>query len=122
MAMFEAPTTIPAGTYPCVVTYVGVENIETREGPKDLVKWCVELTTDDGPEKLDALSSLNFGARAKARQWAMALGATADAVNADDLIGREGLAVVEIEIKDGVEYNKLANIVAPAKTPKPKGK
>ena len=73
MSLFEAPTTIPAGTYPCVVTHVGVETIETREGPKDLVRWEVELTTDDGPQTLDALSSLNFGARAKARQWAIAL-------------------------------------------------
>jgi len=120
MSLFEAPTTIPAGTYPCVVTHVGVETIETREGPKDLVRWEVELTTDDGPQTLDALSSLNFGARAKARQWAIALGATKDQVNAEDLIGREGLAVVEIETRDGVEYNKLANIVAPAKSPKGK--
>lgn len=114
--IFEAPTTISAGTYPCVVTHVGVELIETREGPKDLVRWEVELTTDDGPVTLDALSSMQFGARAKARQWATALGVTKEQVAAEDLVGREALAVVEIESRDGVDYNKLAQLVPAAKS------
>lgn len=109
--LFTAPPTIPAGTYPITITRVGAEVIETAEGPKNLVRWVGEVEVDDGPPlEVDALSSLNFGQRAKARRWAAALlGVDVQELRASDLVGRKGLAVLT---EDDNGFTKLADIVA----------
>lgn len=109
--IFTTPPQPPVGTFPGIVTYVAVEDIETAEGTKALVKWRATITDAKGNDyEVDALSSLNFGARSKAKRWATALGVTDPEVGADALVGQAGLFVMG-EADDG--YVRLVDIVAP---------
>jgi hypothetical protein len=112
--IFTVPPQAPVGTYPGVITNVSVEAIETAEGVKDLVRWQATITDEHGQDyPVDALSSLNFGGRAKARKWCTALGVTAEKVSRDMLVGKPALFVIG-EDDDG--YSKLLDIIAPLKS------
>lgn len=113
-ALFTAPPVVPAGTYPAIVTSVSRVTVTTAEGDKELVRWVVTIP-DVG--EVDALSSLLFTPKSKARKWANALGVTGDVVAADDLIGCACLAVVA---EDDNGYTKLMDLLAPLKSPKAK--
>lgn len=95
-ALFIAPPTAPAGMYPATVTAVEPVTVETAEGPKRLIRWTVAVELPDGVAEPDALSSLLFTPKSKARRWAIALGVPADQreVSARDLVGRECMAMI----------------------------
>lgn len=108
-ALFVAPPVVPQGTYPAIVTKVERVTVPTAEGDKELVRWTVTI-----PEygEVDALSSLLFTPKSKARKWATALGVTTDTVAADDLVGCACLAVVA---EDDNGYTKLMDLLPPLK-------
>lgn len=109
--LLEAPEQPPIGTWPVTVTSLVMTDIETQEGTKTLLRWGFAIEAEGHTYETDALSSLAFGPRAKARKWCTALGVTAEKVSADMIVGREGLAVV---VEDG-DYRKIDDVVAPIK-------
>lgn len=116
--LFTVPPSAAAGMYPATVTAVGPVMVETAEGPKNLIRWTVAVEVGDGEyAEPDALSSLLFTPRSKARRWAIALGVPPDQkeVRPSDLVGRECMALI-VE-KDGGGTG-LGDILPPVKAPK----
>lgn len=113
--LFTAPAMAPAGMYPATVTAVELVTVETAEGPKRLVRWSVAVEVAPGEyAEPDALSSLLFSPKSKARRWAVALGIPADQkeLRPSDLVGRECMAL--IVDKDGGNTG-LGDILPPVK-------
>jgi len=108
--LFTTPPAAPAGLYPATVTGVERVTVETAEGPKPLIRWTVAIELEDGVAEPDALSSLLFTPRSKARRWAQALGIPTDQkeVRASDLVGRECMAML---VEDDQGYVKLGDIL-----------
>jgi hypothetical protein len=115
--IFETPPQPPVGTYPGILTAVEVVDIDTSEGSKTLVRWTATVTGDDGNDyTIDALSSLNFGKRSKAKRWATALGHDGETLASSEVVGKAALFVL-VEMEDG--YVKLGDIVPAPKGSKP---
>ena len=83
--------------------------------PGFYLKWIFELL-DKGYEghTLRGNSSLNFGPRAKARQWAEALLGrriqSGESIDEDDLIGKEGDLMVRLEETDRGTFAKVESV------------
>jgi len=96
-ALFTVPPQAAAGLYPATVIGVDPVTVDTAEGPKNLIRWTVAVELENGETATpDALSSLLFTTRSKARKWAIALGVPAEQreVRASDLVGRECMAMI----------------------------
>ena len=83
--------------------------------PGFYTRWTFELL-DEGYEghTLRGNSSMNFGPRAKARQWAEALLGrrieSGESINEDDLIGKEGDLMVRLEETDRGTFAKVESV------------
>jgi hypothetical protein len=86
--------------------------LDTAEGPKDLIRWTVTIPQgEEAPVIVDALSSLLFTPKAKARRWARALlGKDVTTVAAEEL---EGCACLALIAEDDNGFTKLADILPP---------
>jgi len=106
---------VDPGTYMATVANVERANITTAEGDKELLRWSFKVETDDGVADMSALSSLSYGhPSAKNTKWATALlGNAPDTLSADDLVGAQGMVVVDL---DANGYAKVVDLVA-----RPKG-
>ena len=83
--------------------------------PGFYMKWTFELL-DEGYEghTLRGNSSMNFGLRAKARQWAEALLGrrieSGESIDGDDLIGKEGDLMVRLEETDRGTFARVESV------------
>ena len=83
--------------------------------PGFYTRWTFELL-DEGYEghTLRGNSSMNFGPRAKARQWAEALLGrrieSGESIDEDDLIGMEGDLMVRLEETDRGTFAKVESV------------
>lgn len=113
MTATAGPATIKPGTYPA--TFAALEEFVTGEGA-ELYRWHFRITPDhEDPITLSGISSRAFGPRAKARRWAAALtGRTLEAgevFDPSDHAGSRCVVMVSIERKDGVDYNRLDDVL-----------
>jgi hypothetical protein len=112
-AIFTAPPPIPTGTFPFVLTNIERVVLDTAEGQKELTRWTGSVDIGDGGDlmQIDALSSLAFGPRSKARRWAtVLLGKDQSTVTKDELVGKHCLAVLT---EDDNGFTRLADLIPP---------
>lgn len=109
--------TLEAGMYP--VTVAAVEGVTGEYGPQVKVKFTLQDTEDDARFLLAwASAKLSGGKRpSKLYQWTQALlfggkGIPEGfALDIDTLVGKAALAVVDVVERDGVERNKIAQLL-----------
>lgn len=95
--LFMVPPPPPEGLFEATIIEVKPVTVETAEGMKQLVRWTVAIDLgDEDIRQTDALSSLMFTRKSKARRWAIAAGVDASTteLRASDLVGREVMAMV----------------------------
>ena len=116
--LFTVPPMAQAGLYPATVTSVEAVTVETADGPKALIRWIVAVELPDGVAEPDALSSMLFTPRSKARRWAIALGVPASQkeVRASDLVGRECMAMVIDKDNGNTGLGDILPVPAPGKS------
>ena len=83
--------------------------------PGFYLKWIFELLDEGyGGHTLRGNSSMNFGPRAKARQWAEALLGrrieSGESIDEDDLVGKEGDLMVRLEETDRGTFAKVESV------------
>lgn len=108
-----APVVEP-GTYPVTLIGVEVKNINTVDGPLDIIEWLFSL--DDGTE-VKGSSSTASGPKSKCFAWLVALGADpvpGKGFASADLVGRMALAKI-VTKQSG--YSAVETLI-----PMPKGK
>src|SRR5262249_41583984 len=99
--IFNRQLVLKSGTYPA--TLVGTESRDSDFG--QTIRWTFELSVAGRTTKRTGVSSMNTGAKSKARRWASALLGRplrdGEELDTDTLVGRECL--VEIGLKMGHE-------------------
>jgi hypothetical protein len=112
--LFEAPYDAPEGLHEAIITAVEPVTLDLPEGPKRLIRWTAAVEFEDTqPDSRtfgkmvtaepDALSSLVYNARSKAKRWAVALGVDPEKreLVARDLVGRPCMVMIVKKDKGG---------------------
>lgn len=114
---------IPANVYNATLTGIEQrtnENSTFESGNDSYLQWTFEVKGKNKTVELRANSSLSFGTKSKAFGWACALlGRQLQAkemVDTDDLIGKQCKITVQLENKDGMERNRITDLL-PITTP-----
>jgi hypothetical protein len=113
---------IPEAMYPATLSGCREMEIDDHDNPgakKTILVWAFEIISKKGNvATLEAMSSLAFSSKSKARPWVKALlgGAEPDAsgVDTDELIGLPCRVVVEDKTKDGATWSIVTDVKMPA--------
>ena len=112
---------IPVNIYNAVLSGCREMEIDDQENPgqkKTILVWAFDVTGSSGKTAtLEAMSSLAFGGKSKARPWVKCLlgGAEPPAagVDTDELLGLPCRVVVEDKTKDGTTWSIVTDVKAP---------
>ena len=107
------PETMPAGRYKA--TFVMLEDYASQSGDA-LYRWAFDIKTRNGGHvSLTGLSSQSFGPKSKARRWAGCITgaplADGEMFDSDAHAGQPVELVVSIVDRDGVNYNRLDDVL-----------